>query len=298
MDKYKAKDITNIDRNMVVHNGIERERICYIISSPDERPLWLANFGITPPTPEYHIKRDKCGYFVLEYVYTGRGTVINNGKTHTVEAGDVYLLTPGSEHEYFADPADPYGKYWVNFRGEFMHTVLQAYKIDNQTVFKGVDLKRQFERLFALEEYSRENDLLYCKASAIIFEMLMLCAEKSGEDHSAPYYAGQLRILLDHAVTKHESLDSMCKRLFISKSFAIKEFKKYYRCTPHEYLLNKRLELAKRLLTESDRPIGEISEALCFSDAHYFSGLFKEKVGMGPKQYRATHSTAGNRGVP
>lgn len=289
MEKYKPKDITNIDRNMIVHKGIEREKICYVISGDAERPLRLANFGITPPTPDYHIKRDKCGYFVLEYVYTGKGTVINNGKTHAVEAGDVYLLTPGSEHEYFADPSDPYGKYWVNFRGDIFHTILQAYKINNQTVFRGVDLAKQFERLFDLERYSRENDLLYCKASAILFEMLMLCAEKSEEDNSASYYARQLRVFLDYAVTKHESLDSMCKRLFISKSFAIKEFKKYYHDTPHGYLLNKRLELAKRLLSETDRAISEIAEVLCFSDAHYFSNLFKEKVGVGPKKYRSMH---------
>lgn len=296
MEKYRTKDVANIDRNMVIHSGIENEKICFIIRGIHDRPLSLANFGVTPPTADYHIKRDKCGYFVLEYVYTGKGTVINNGEVHPVGAGDVYLLTPGSEHEYYADPADPYGKYWVNFRGDIFYQVMRAYKIDNRTVFHGVDLTKQFERLFALEEYSRENDLIYCRASTILFEMLMLCVEKGYEDETVSYYAGRLRTLLDFAVTKHDSLESMCKTLFISKSFAIKEFKKYFQCTPHEYLIRKRMELAKRLLKETDRTVAEIAEALCFSDAHYFSNFFKERVGMGPKQYRlAAHCLAEDR---
>lgn len=292
MDKYGTKDVVTIDRNMVIHDGIENEKICFIIRSLVDRPLSLANFGVTPPTAGYHIKRDKCGYFVLEYVYTGRGTVINNGERYTVEAGDVYILTPGSEHEYFADPAMPYGKYWVNFRGDFFYRVMQEYKIDNRTVFHGVDLSAQFERLFALESFSRENDLIYCRASAILFEMLMLCVEKGSEDVSVSYYAGRLRNLLDFAVTKHDSLESMCKTLFISKSFAIKEFKKYFSCTPHEYLMRKRMELAKRLLCETDRTVAEIAEALCFSDAHYFSNFFKAREGIGPLQYRKFSRTA------
>ena len=39
-------------------------------------------------------------------------------------------------------------------------------------------------------------------------------------------------------------------------------------------------------LTLSDIPITELATVLGYADAHYFSGLFKQKCGMSPRTYR------------
>lgn len=51
------------------------------------------------------------------------------------------------------------------------------------------------------------------------------------------------------------------------------------------YLLNLRLEHAKKLLKESDLKIWQIAEKSGFHDYHYFSKVFKKAVGMSPAQY-------------
>ena len=284
MEKYNDFDL--IDPNMVVKSGIECETLCNLLPSVPPKPVNIACFGITPPNADYHIKRNKCGYFVLEYVYTGKGTVINNGEAYSVETGDVYLLKPGSIHEYYADKKHPYGKYWVNFRGDIFLSVLDAFHIENCTVFKRVNIENQFKQLFALENISMQNDLIYTQASAIIFDMLMNCVATGGMGDNISYYAGRLQREMDVCITKHKSLDEICKKLYISKAYAIREFKRHFGTTPHDYLVNKRMELAKHLLTHTKQSIQDIAEVLCFSDPHYFSNFFKQKVGMSPKQYR------------
>ena len=45
------------------------------------------------------------------------------------------------------------------------------------------------------------------------------------------------------------------------------------------------MEEAKRLIEEADMNITQISEQLGFADVHYFSRIFKNRVGVSPKQY-------------
>ena len=86
------------------------------------------------------------------------------------------------------------------------------------------------------------------------------------------------------------SLEEICKILYISKAYAIREFKKYFHTTPHDYLVQRRMELAKHLLTHTNQSVQDIAEVLCFSDPHYFSNFFKLKVGISPREYRNCYS--------
>jgi YesN/AraC family two-component response regulator len=47
---------------------------------------------------------------------------------------------------------------------------------------------------------------------------------------------------------------------------------------------------AKRLLTETSKPIKEISLLVGYHNANYFSRIFKEMNGMSPKEFRLTNA--------
>ena len=48
----------------------------------------------------YRIKRQCSEVMVVEYIISGSGVVKCDGKTYYPEAGDMYVLPIGSEHEY------------------------------------------------------------------------------------------------------------------------------------------------------------------------------------------------------
>ena len=58
------------------------------------------------------------------------------------------------------------------------------------------------------------------------------------------------------------------------------------------YILNERIELAKKLLASSASSIQDVTDRCGFSSTSYFHKQFKRVTGMTPQQYRSVHTTA------
>ena len=104
--------------------------------------------------------------------------------------------------------------------------------------------------------------------------------------------AKQTKFLLNESLTKKISVEDISAKLYKSKSQINRDFVKYYGTTPYKYLLDRRIELAKFMLVNTNMPVREISDALVFADEHYFCTIFKEKCGMTPGQFRQSRSEA------
>ena len=55
---------------------------------------------------------------------------------------------------------------------------------------------------------------------------------------------------------------------------------------PLKYLIKKRISLAKKLLAETDEPIGDVAKACGYVDVAYFCRVFKNVEGVTPLAYR------------
>ena len=70
----------------------------------------------------------------------------------------------------------------------------------------------------------------------------------------------------------------------ISEVYFRKLFVKTLSITPHEYIVNLRIEKAKQMLLEG-KNVSETAFACGFSNLYYFSGAFKRSVGVSPSEY-------------
>ena len=86
------------------------------------------------------------------------------------------------------------------------------------------------------------------------------------------------------------SLQQVCKFLAISTSYFSTLFKNQTGKTFVEALTDCRIEAAKELLSTTQMKSYEVAEAVGYSDAHYFSSIFKKNVGMTPKEYARKRS--------
>lgn len=66
-------------------------------------------------------------------------------------------------------------------------------------------------------------------------------------------------------------------------------FKKYLLLTPHQYILNVKIEYAKDKLIESDESLHEIALNLGFGAYSNFFNAFKKMTKMTPEKYRLQH---------
>ncbi|AHH17400.1 transcriptional regulator, AraC family [Nocardia nova SH22a] len=60
--------------------------------------------------------------------------------------------------------------------------------------------------------------------------------------------------------------------------------------TVQDWIIERRMAEARRLLAATDLPIGEIARRVGLSDPGYFARLFRTTVGMSPRQWRAADS--------
>jgi len=68
----------------------------------------------------------------------------------------------------------------------------------------------------------------------------------------------------------------------------IRSFKSQTNKTPYEYLLDLKIEKAKKMLKANDYSITEISMQCGFSSHSHFTSTFKKKTGISPTEYRKT----------
>ena len=87
---------------------------------------------------------------------------------------------------------------------------------------------------------------------------------------------------MDQSVT----LADMAQQANLSPTHFLRTFKALFQQTPHQYLLQQRLQRAAHLLMSTSLPITEISLMVGFTSLGSFSWRFRRSFGLSPAQYR------------
>jgi AraC family transcriptional regulator len=82
------------------------------------------------------------------------------------------------------------------------------------------------------------------------------------------------------------SLDTLANLANASKYHFIYLFKQSKGMTPHQYVIQQRIQRAQALLSDRKLAISEISFACGFANQSHFTRLFRKHIGVPPKAYR------------
>ncbi len=86
------------------------------------------------------------------------------------------------------------------------------------------------------------------------------------------------------------SLEQIANILGYNKCYLSRIFKENLGITVNEFIMEKKLTIAKQLLTGSDETISSIASTLGFEDAGYFMRAFKKHEGVTCGEYRNAYS--------
>jgi AraC-like DNA-binding protein len=81
----------------------------------------------------------------------------------------------------------------------------------------------------------------------------------------------------------------MIKASKLSEEKFRKFFSELYFITPKEWLIQKSLDKAQRLLKDKNYNVSQVSELCNFSSLSWFIKQFKSKFGLTPKQFQQNH---------
>lgn len=81
-------------------------------------------------------------------------------------------------------------------------------------------------------------------------------------------------------------LKDLSDKACMSTTSFYRYFKRELGMSPIEYILNEKIKYAKKLLSNPNVQVNEVSYATGFEDCNYFIRLFKKYEGITPKQYQ------------
>jgi len=96
----------------------------------------------------------------------------------------------------------------------------------------------------------------------------------------------RVREFIEAHLEESISIQALARIAGLSMYHFARAFKQSEGMTPHEYVIQRRVQRAKNLLAETDLPLSEIALAAGFSDQSHCARRFREHVGVTPTNYR------------
>ena len=97
---------------------------------------------------------------------------------------------------------------------------------------------------------------------------------------------GRARDFIDHCYDHPLSLEQISEKACFSRYHFLRLFRQAFNTTPHQYLIERRIERAKELLSADELRVTDICFEVGFQSLGSFSSLFHKCVGYAPVTYR------------
>jgi AraC family transcriptional regulator len=97
---------------------------------------------------------------------------------------------------------------------------------------------------------------------------------------------GRVLDYIDAAIDGELTLDAMAEVAGMNPFYFARAFRRRFGETPHRFVLRRRIDHAKRLLSETETPLVEIALNCGFASQSHFASVFHRHVGVTPSRFR------------
>ncbi len=248
-------------------------------------PFEITLYGYTETDMPCYILRMNSPFSCMQYVRSGGGVIISDGKIFTVQKGDTFLVREGANQIYYSNPDNDFARVWINFKGKLSRDIMSAYGVDDCVVFRGANTEKFFDEWFAAAGAKTKTEYENLTARTFLEAVQFLTAyAATGAPIATP--PEQIRLYIDCHIMDDISIADLARQFFFSQEHVIRTFRATYGITPHQYIIQSKIRIAMIMLRFSSDSISVIAARLNFSDAHHFSALFKKSLGVSPTEYR------------
>ena len=92
--------------------------------------------------------------------------------------------------------------------------------------------------------------------------------------------------MIDRQYDRNLSVADLASALFISPDYLREIFRGAYADSPMQYLIRRRIEVARELLEHTDLPVRDVGRRCGINNPYYFSRLFRRITGRTPSECR------------
>ncbi len=268
-------------------------------------------FSLDYVTPKQDYLLHTHDFSELEIILSGTAVNSINGKSFSVEAGDVFVVEQGATHEI--SQVRGLTLYNIGFRQSALRSLgadlmelpgfhaLFLSQPEPEPVVRRVrleeeELSRVRLLLEEMQQEYRQAEPGFRTALLCGFSKLLLVLSRSYSQQTPTggiWQAAAAAARMEREFGEELSIRQLAESVYLSERHFRRLFEKVYGIGPMEYLLELRLRTAGRLLLSERASVTEIAMSCGFSDGNYFSRVFRRKYGMPPTAYRALHGSKG-----
>ncbi len=149
-------------------------------------------------------------------------------------------------------------------------------------------------------ELSAKRFGYYAALQALLAELIISLVRTISKTQKATYDAPQRQLsdtrslaienFFEKNYNSKVSISDLSKELFVSSRQTVRILREKYDMSFKQKIIEKRIEVAKTMLCNTQMPVKEIADHIGYETAN-FSAMFKQKTGLTPKQYRQSNST-------
>lgn len=236
----------------------------------------------------YRQHRSHFDSFLLMYVLEGSLTVEFNSKKWDVDKNHFVLIDCYREHSYYSDTG--WEAIWIHFDGFSARKMydMSVSKLGNIFTLDDplpvMNYMAKIYQPFTKKEPIKEV-LLSKYLNDILTELIIYSPLQIKEVQRASAIENT-RLYIQEHIQEELRVEDLARNALMSTYHFIRVFKKETDMTPHEYIINYRLCIAKILLLDTNMAVNDICYETGFSSASIFCAAFKKSVGVSPTAYR------------
>lgn len=242
-----------------------------------------------PDLEKFNMHTQEC--YEIYCFLEGNADYFVEGTVYSLKSGDILILKKAEAHSLLIHTLCPYERIVVHFTAEGITADLRKLLcqfLDNRplgrnnrypaALFKNNNWQYYLKRIYSTRDFTQRQIYL----STLLYELWeaypKICSSESAEKNPITDVIGYI----NDNLTENLSLELLCCEFFMSKAQLNRKFKKATGSTVWEYIMTKRLLLAKEYLQEGESPT-QVCAKSGFNDYCSFYRAYKAKFGSSPK---------------
>lgn len=262
-------------------------------------------------------------FYEIYFFVDGNVKYYIEDESYDLTRGDILIIPPGKLHRAVVRKDQPYDRYvlWIYSSYAASNAGIQQFlqvinaeiskKMTRLVSFKGCEfdeISQLFDKIMeinfgSMSARSNFTDLESSNSSSTVSQSDVLSSyvcdscnililEKildkllmiSRSDNVDNNIIRQVISYINRNVTDTPTLDALSSQFFVSKYYLSHQFREYTKMTIHQYILTKKINLAKELLDNGKSP-QQVCNLCGFSTYSNFYKVFTRQTGFSPREY-------------
>lgn len=217
-------------------------------------------------------------YYDFTFVLEGTLIYYGDGEKYILNSGDAIFFPPGtlrSREELFGTVS------YVSFNFDTFDNISLPF-----APFLTNCINQEIRRLVSVYPTSHLSALFYSKEKCmlmlnyILLELMNNYSVSSQNEH-----IHKILKYIDEHINEQLSLRIISKEINLSREYTSYIFKKEMSTTLTDYINERKLLLAKELISRQNMTLSQVAQHISFDNYNYFCRLFKKHFGISPGQY-------------